>query len=156
MSVKTLPLGLQLLVTFPQAHLQLSFQSLQLADLSPNCRKLLLQQGPHMRAGFTLPVLQIEQLPDVTERESQFLGFADKPQRLNVVGAEETETTLGSRRWFQQPLPLIETDGVDAEARRLGDFTDLEAVVHLCHGHFQDTIWSRLQSQEENLGRFCR
>ena len=67
---------------------------------------------------------QIEEVTDLLQREAEGLGADDELQPTDGLGAVLAVARLRARGLGDEPLTLVEADGLDPEASGFGDFSD--------------------------------
>ncbi len=105
-------------VALTQSNLQALFQSPQFSDLLLNAGQLVFKQFLNVRARGNILAAQNEQFTDLVQRETQLLGFANEPESLKFLRAEQAKATLSPGSTLQQSRSFVKSDRVDAEPGR--------------------------------------
>jgi hypothetical protein len=73
-----------------------------------------------------LVVLKNQQFSDLGKGEPQLLGAPDELNPLNVARAEQSKTTLGPGRAFEQPLLFVKPDRIHTQPGLRGHPADFK------------------------------
>ncbi len=98
-------------------------------DLAAHLADLVAKLLTDLRTRFHL-TLQIQQLPNLGQREAESLRLLDEFQVFDVAIGKQAETPVGSNRTMEKHLLLVEAYGVRRKASCLGHLTDLEPASH--------------------------
>ena len=88
-----------------------------------------------MRAGFTVVATQNQQFPDFRKRKPKPLSASNKLDSLHIVPTKQTKSPFGTEWLIEEPLLLVEPDGVNTQSRFFGNPADLHRVPHLPPGY---------------------
>jgi hypothetical protein len=97
--------------TLPQTSDKPLFDLLQMLDLVANLADLVPKLLANLRTCFHL-ALQVQQLPNLGQREAEGLRLLDERQMLNVALGKQAEPTTASKSAVEQLLLLVEADGI--------------------------------------------
>jgi len=110
---------------------ELGFQLSEVAELSADGGELPFEKVLDMETGARLPSFEEQQLANLGQGKAQILRLANEAERIEMLGIKQPEASLGARRLLQQPLPLVETDGIDTHAGEFRRLPDLDGAGHL-------------------------
>src|ERR1700747_3742377 len=102
-----------------------------------------LQPALHWRTRLQLVPSQLQEPSNLTELEPQALHAADERQRLDIVFAVPPKTSLCPGGPRKQPVALVKTNSVNAQADLFRDDPNL----HCLGSYLEATPWSIVQSQ---------
>ncbi len=94
---------------------------------------------------MVLPRVQSDQLLDLFEREASLLRFADEAKPPDILLIVAANAAVSHRCW-QQVLPLIKADGLDADAASLGKFSNRKHLLPL-----DPVLWYRTYIRADML-----
>jgi hypothetical protein len=131
---------------------KLAFKLSQLGNLLPHRAQLGYEHIAYMGTGFHLFALQQQEFADFSKGKAQFLSAADETDMLQILPAEKTESAFSPRRWFKQPLFLVETNGIDSQPGFPCYLSDMKPLRHpsQCQGY---TLESTPESSETVIRR---
>lgn len=95
----------------PQAGYEPLLDFFKMPDLAAHLADLAAKLLTDLRTRFHL-ALQIQQLPNLGQREAESLRLLDEFQVFDVVLGEQSEAPVGSNRTMEQHLFLVEAYGV--------------------------------------------
>jgi len=102
----------------------LAFEIGQLGDARFNVAQVLVQQVVDFFAGGLRIGLQFKQPADFSVRHVERPALRNEGQLLDMLGRVDAVVVGGARSRGQQALRFIEADGLDADARALGEFAN--------------------------------
>jgi hypothetical protein len=97
----------------------------------------------YVGATISFAALDDQEFSYLLKRETEILGAADESESFYIPLTIDPVSALTTLRRVNQPLFLIEADGVYAQSCILCDLTNL----HLACLTIQHKVWSQLQSQ---------
>src|SRR5260221_1754404 len=124
-----------------EALRELTPEGSELADLAVDRLDALPQQPRHTTAfAGRAELLETDELPDIVQREAEGLGLAHDEQSAFVLTTVDPVESWGPLRLWQQPLALVEADGVSGYSAARGQLADLEPLSH--SSHTENTPWT--------------
>src|SRR6185312_13561767 len=110
----------------------------QRGKLLVDLREPLAGKGQHLLAGRgagarltparSEHLMRLEYDLHILEREAHFLADTDHPHPFQVRNGVGAVAGCGTRGWCEQPLALVEADGLDVHARALGELPDAQKL----------------------------
>jgi hypothetical protein len=92
--------------------------------------QFLIEKVIHMRASLDLFALQDQQLANFLEGKTQFLGFLNESEVIDILTPEEPKAAFGARGPFEQTRLLVKAYSVHSESGLLRQSADLQPQRH--------------------------
>lgn len=137
-------------VTLLHSVLEFGLQVVQLTNVVAHFNELMLQHPSNPRTSFYRSTPQNEQFFHLKERKAEFLDLPNELYSLNVLSTEKAKSPAGSLWLVQKALFLVEPYAIHGQARFTGYVSNTEELYVGSGLHcspYQNTLWSRLQSQ---------
>ncbi len=120
----------QLSLALPQVTFQAPFHLGKLRQLSIDRGDFGTQQVTHMGARVTLAAPQNQKLANLGQGKTQRLSLRNELEITHGAFVKQTKSALASSWLSQQPLPLVKPDRMNAEARLVRHFANLQRMRH--------------------------
>ncbi len=107
-----------------------AFQIPEFRQFFPDRTELRSQEVPDVRTGGHFAAAENQKLSNLAEREAEFLSTTNEVYTPHIACAEQPEPSVRPRGMFEEPLFLVETDGVNGKPGLVRHLPDLKPLRH--------------------------